>query len=152
LIGERGAGGPVRIEAGPQLELPQRSVGVRPEDTVERGRREAVPGEGELERRDVPPAHADRKIPPSEGPAAPVATERLAGPRPEDAVRGEARTALEPHDRPLGARAENAVDRPRVQTGGPETDLKRGDVRIPCTGRASREGGREEPEHCESRR
>src|SRR5205809_491629 len=47
----RGARGPVRLQPGPDLELPQRSVGVRPEHPVEDRRRKTVPRERELKRR-----------------------------------------------------------------------------------------------------
>jgi hypothetical protein len=127
-----------------------------------------VPGESELERRDVPAAASDHEVPPPErrGPA--VATERLTRLRPDETVGGEARTALESHDRLLGARAENAVDGSHVQAVRPEADLKRSDVRIPGTdvgilgtdvrippaeaGCTTRERGREQPEHRQSRR
>ena len=111
-----------------------------------------MPGERELQRRDVPSPAADRQVSPPERPSPSVPAEGLARARPDDAVRGEARPALEAHHSPLGARTENAVDRPVVEPVRPETDLKGGDVRAACTGGASREGGREEPEYCESRR
>ena len=147
----RGPAVPSGSRPAQQLELPQRRVGVRAEHAVEDRRREAVPGERELERRDVPPAAADRQVSPPERPPPSVPAEGLARARSEHAVRGEARPALEPHDRPLGARAENAVDRPVVQAVRPEPNLKGGHVRAACTGGASREGGREEPEYRESR-
>ena len=111
-----------------------------------------MPGKRKLQRGDVPTAGADRQVSAPERPSASVLTEGLARALSDHAVRGEARSALEPHDGPLGARTENAVDRPLVEPVRPETDLKGGDVRASCTGGASREGGREEPEHCESRR
>ena len=111
-----------------------------------------MPGERKLQRGDVPTAGTDRQVSAPERPSPSVPAEGLARARSDHAVRGEARSALEPHDSPLGARAENAVDRPVVEPVRPKTDLKGGDVRAPCTGGASREGGREEPEYCESRR
>jgi hypothetical protein len=148
----RRARSPVRLQPGPDLELSQRRVGVRTEHAVDDRRREAVPRERELKRRYVPAAAADREVPAPERRAPTVAAEGLARPRSDDAVRGEARTALEPHECPLRARPEDAVDRSCVQAVRPEADLKRGNVRIPCTGSATRKGGREDPEHCESRR
>src|SRR5207247_9706918 len=76
----RGARGPVRLQPGPDLELPQRSVGVRPEHPVEDRRRKTVPRERELKRRDVPATAADREVPPPEPRTPPVAAERLARP------------------------------------------------------------------------
>ena len=134
------------------LELPQRRVGVRAEHPVKGRRREAVPGERKLQRCDVPTACTDRQVSSPKWPSPPVPAERLARARPDDTVRGEARSALEPHHSLLGARTENAVDRSVVEPVRPETDLERGDVRAACTGGASCEGGREEPEQSESRR
>src|SRR4030095_8769405 len=98
--------------------------------------REAVPGEGELERRDVPSATADCEVALSERAPPPVAAEGLTGARSQDAVRGEGLSALEPAKRLLRVGAENPVDRPFEQVVRPEADLERGDVRIPCTGGA----------------
>ena len=122
-----GAGHAVGGEARPRLEAAQRGVGVRAEAAVERAGREAVGGEQELQRRDIPAAGAERQRPAPE-PRAPAAAERAARARADHAVDGEAAAALELLHRGDGRRARHAVDAAGVEAAGAQRHLEGGDV------------------------
>ena len=124
----RGAGHAVGGEAGPGLEAAQCGVGVRAEAAVEGARREAVRGEQELQRRDVPAAGAQRQRPGAE-PRPPAAAERAPGPRPGDAIGGETAPALQLHHRADGRGTSDAVDAAGVEAAGAQRHLEGGDVR-----------------------
>ena len=88
-----------------------------------------MPGEEELEGRDVPAAGAERERPaPEPGPA--ERAERPARLRPEDAVGGESGPALEGANGLRRGRAEDAVDCTRVDAPCVEGDLERSDLWI----------------------
>src|SRR5205085_567841 len=90
-----GAGAAVRCEPGGALEALHGAGGAVAVVAVERPRREAVLGEQELERRDVPALDALPQQPAAE-PMAAEAPEGAARVGPEDAVGGEPVSALEP--------------------------------------------------------
>ena len=102
-----------------------------------------MPGERELECGDVPAARAEGELSAPEGPAAPVAAHCLASARPGHAVGGQSCAPLEASDRLLGPGTEHPVDRPRVEPAGPQTDLKRRDVRIAAPKSAARKAQRQ---------
>jgi hypothetical protein len=107
----------------------ERGVDVRAEDAVEVPRREAVLGELELQRGDVPARVPEVEVPAAE--AVPgEAAERAACLRAHDAVDLDPRTGLEFADRLLRCRAGDAVDRPLVEPARVQPDLQRGDARI----------------------
>lgn len=120
------SGDPVRGQAGPALEAQHRAFDVGAEPAVHGRVREPVPGEEELERRDVPPDGAG-----AQGPAAirvaTEAAERPAGPGAGEPVGHEAVAALEAADAGAGEWPRVAVDGPVVEAVGAERHLKRGD-------------------------
>src|SRR5436189_139841 len=132
----RRPGHTVGAEAGPALKPAECRVRVRPEDSVEGPGREAVPGELELERGDVPPVvpaleHARREAVAREAP------ERAACLGAGDAVHGDPGAALEEPYGPSRPGAQDAVDRPGVEASRLQADLEPGDVGGSCARRGS---------------
>ena len=117
-------------ETRPALEASDRSGGVRPEPAVEHAEREATPRRAGTGARTRPSRRRRRRDTGAErGPA--EATEsgaRYLGI--DDAVDGNARTALEPADRVRSLRAGDAVDVTAVELTCVKRDLQRGDGRL----------------------
>ena len=144
----RGAGDSVRAEAGPALVAPQRGVRMRAEVSVEGPGREAVPGQLELERGDVPAPvavvdHAVAEAVPR------VASERPLRLRAGDPVDCDSRPALERAYGTPGPGAHDAVDRASVKPARLQPDLEGGDVGGSAGTRIG--GEREQPDEREQR-
>src|SRR5206468_3653015 len=119
----------VGLQTGPPLEAAERAFSVDAKASVERGRGKAVPGEQELERRDVPAGRTADERSAAEG-VQPVPAEGEAGADASDPVHRKSRSALEAPDRRRRGGTSEAVDRARVEAARVESDLERGDSGI----------------------
>ena len=108
------------------------------EAAVDRGRREAVPGEHELERGDVPAGGAAGQRPAAEEVPS-VAAEGAPRAGVDDAGGGEPCAVLETLDRGGRCGAREAVDRGGVEPARPERHLQCGDSRVAGSRRGRRE-------------
>ena len=121
-------------QVGETLEAAHRSLQAWAEGAVEGPRREAVPGELELELGDVPAAHAGgERARPELRPPEP--SEGVARAGPDDPVGLQAFPLLEGQKRLVRLRPAPAVDRADVRVGGPQRHLQGGDVGVAGTGR-----------------
>jgi len=123
------AGDAVRLQRRPVLEAAQGRVDPRAEDPVEVAGGEAVLGEPELERRDVPAFLAEVELA-SPQPVAREAAEGLARLRADDPVDRDVGALLEAANCLRGARPGEPVDRALVEPMRTQADLKGGDARI----------------------
>jgi hypothetical protein len=138
-VQRRATGDPVWLYVREALKTMHGRLHVRPETTVERAVREAVPGETELEGRDVPadgPLSQDAR---SEPPT-PEATKRASCGGADDAVDDEVMTALEAPNGCRRQRPSDTVDRPGVDAACVEGHLEGGDTGVPGCARTAGEG------------
>jgi hypothetical protein len=122
-------GDTVRLQRRPLLEAVQGRVDPGTEDPVEVTRGEAVLGEPELERRDVPALVPELEAARTE-PVAREAAESLAGLRADHAVDRDVGLFLEAANRLRRARPGEPVDRALIKPMRAQADLKGGDARI----------------------
>ncbi len=152
--GERGrARNAVDADPSPALEAPEGGFGPGPEAAVDRSRGESVPGEQELELRDVEADPAAPEHATTEGRAA-EPSERTLGLRPCDPVHDQAAASLETTHAALGQAPVDAVDRAGVEAPSAERDLEGGDRgsahRAGSTGETGTEGEDEHESGCEA--
>ena len=96
-------------------------------------------GQGELERRDVPPAAARRQVPSTETRLLAEPPQGLLRARAGHSIDGKARAVLEPAHAGDRARAEHAVDGAAVEAVLAQPDLEGSDLGVTDRPRAGRE-------------
>src|SRR5215204_6568829 len=115
-----GACDSVGREPGPCLKEPQRCLRVRPETSVEPSRRKPVPGERELQRRNVPALRARTKHSSAQGSSAAVWTQKRQRRPARLAVLGEAGPTLKASHGAARLGAKHTVGRSAVKPSLPQ--------------------------------
>ena len=125
-----GAGRSVGLQPGPCLKEPERCVRVRPETSVERSGRKAVPGERELQRRNVPALRARTKHSSAQWSSSAVWTQERQRSPARLAVGGEPGPTLKASHGAARLGAKDTIGRSGIEPLLPQPDLKRGRLRV----------------------